>query len=216
MKKDEYDVPEFETERLVLRGVQLSDVESYQRNFADYEVVQHLAAGVPWPYPEDGVLNFLNAVIFPKQGKDRWLWVILEKGKLDEVIGAVDLWREGIPEHRGFWLGKNYWGKGYMTEAVNVVMDYAFGELGFEVLVFSNAAGNVRSRRIKEKTGARYIGNRPTQFKNPEYTESETWELTRENWERFKAGEISHRCIKKREPRKARKYTEISLNLKPT
>ena len=74
-----------------------------------------------------------------------------------------------------------------MTEAVYPITDYAFDELEFNKLIFSNAVGNARSRRIKEKTGARYIGERPEKFVDPNYNKAETWELTQEDWRRFKA-----------------------------
>ena len=72
-----------------------------------------------------------------------------------------------------------------MTEAVAPVMDYAFAELGFEKLVFANAVGNQRSRRVKEKTGARFVRTEPGTFVNPAYTEREIWELTREEWSKW-------------------------------
>lgn len=58
-------------------------------------------------------------------------------------------------------------------EAVEPIINYAFDELGFQTLVFANAVGNTRSRRIKEKTGACLIGVRPAKFVNPAYTEYE-------------------------------------------
>jgi hypothetical protein len=42
------------------------------------------------------------------------------------------------------------------------------------------------SRRIKEKTGAQLIGHREIKFVDPLFTESEIWELSRENWLKFK------------------------------
>ena len=69
-----------------------------------------------------------------------------------------------------------------MTEAVATNNDYAFQELGFETFIFSNAVGNLKSRRIKEKTGAIFTGTRPMKFVDPSYQEAETWELSRENW----------------------------------
>ncbi len=72
-----------------------------------------------------------------------------------------------------------------MTEAVKPVIDYAFGELKFKKLIFANAVGNERSRRIKEKTGAIYLENRPAKFVNPKYSEHEIWELTKERWNEF-------------------------------
>lgn len=175
-------LPAFETERLILRGVTPEDIPAYKKYFVDYAIISQLSAGVPWPYPENGVEDYVTKVLLPIQGKDRWFWSIFLKTNPSEMIGGVDLWRVGIPEHRGFWLGKPFWGQGIMTEAVTPIMDYAFTSLGFDKLVFSNALGNVRSRRVKEKTGARLIGTRPAKLVDPAYTESETWELTKAEW----------------------------------
>lgn len=179
-------LPVFETDRLILRGVELTDAPSYKNHFVDYEIIAHLSHLVPWPYPDDGVDSFLKTSILPRQGRDRWMWGIFEKANPTELIGSVDLWREGIPEHRGFWLGKNFWGKGYMTEAVEPVMDFAFDALSFEKLVFSNALGNERSRRVKEKTGARFTGTKPSKLVDPKYFESEIWELTKSEWRKIR------------------------------
>ncbi len=182
MKDTLIPVPTIETERLLLRMPELNDSKSYQKNFADYEVIRYLSHLVPWPYPENGVYEFLKNVILPPQGRERWTWAIFEKDHPDEVIGVVDLWKNGCPEHRGFWLAKKHWGKGFMTEAVEPVSQFAFETLNFEKLVFANAVGNLRSRRIKEKTGARLIGVEPAQFVDPQFTEHEIWELSRETW----------------------------------
>jgi RimJ/RimL family protein N-acetyltransferase len=49
-----------------------------------------------------------------------------------------------------------------MTEAVFPIIDYAFDILGFERLFSSHALGDEKSRRVKEKTGARFCEqNRP-------------------------------------------------------
>lgn len=179
-------LPIFETNRLILREINLSDIPSYKKYFMNYAVISQLSSAVPWPYPDDGVEWFLNNVVFPEQGKTRWLWGIFLKSNPDELIGVVDLWRNGVPENRGFWLGEPFWGQGYMTEAVVPIMDYAFTDLGFEKLVFSNALGNTKSRRVKEKTGAILIGIRAANFVDPNLKQAETWELTKENWKQFR------------------------------
>lgn len=179
-------LPVFETERLILKEVTLEHAKDYQTHFNDYEVISQLAAQVPWPYPENGAQYFIENIILRNQGKDRWIWGIFLKTNPNELIGAIDLWRDGIPEHRGFWLGRKFWGQGLMTEAVAPITDYAFQKLGFEKLILSNAVGNTRSRRVKEKAGALLIGTRPTKFVDPKYQEAETWELTKENWFRIR------------------------------
>ena len=180
-------IPVFQTDRLILRGVTLNDASSYAKHFIDYEVVRFLSKSIPWPYPEDGIKNYLKEVVLPRQGKGKWVWGIFLKVNPEELIGVVDLWRQGRPEHRGFWLGKKFWGMGIMTEAVIPITDYAFSSLGFEKLVFANAKGNIASRRVKEKTGCTCIGTRTYQFVDPQLTESELWELSRESWEVFRS-----------------------------
>ena len=73
-----------------------------------------------------------------------------------------------------------------MTEAVKPVTDYAFDVLGFEKLVLANAVGNPASRRIKENIGAVFLRAEPAVYVNPDYTEREVWELTKERWKAFK------------------------------
>jgi RimJ/RimL family protein N-acetyltransferase len=163
-------LPILTTERLLLKAVMIQDAAAYKKHF---EVIQYLSTNVFWPYPEDGVEWFLNNLVLPRQGKDRWCYGIFLKPIQDELIGCVDLWREAVPENRGFWLGKKFWGHGYMTEAVVPVTNYAFNDLGFQKLYFTNAEGNLALRRVKEKSGATYIETRPVKFVSPEFTHTE-------------------------------------------
>ncbi len=174
--------PVFKTSRLILKPVSITDIPAYQKYFVDFEVIRFLSSAVPWPYPENGVEYFLENLILPRQGIDRWCFGIYLQTKPDELIGCVDLWREPRPENRGFWLGRPFWGQGLMTEAVGPVTEYAFSELGFDVLYFSNALGNLASRRVKEKSGATLLGIRPASFVSSEFTEAELWELKKEKW----------------------------------
>jgi len=161
------------------------DHPSYQKNFNNYEVIRYLATFVPWPYPENGVEEYYYKALLPKQGNDYWHWGIFLKEEPAETIGAIDLWRNSKVDNRGFWLSQKNWGKGIMTEVATRINDYAFQELGFDVLYFGNAVTNIGSRRIKEKTGATFIGTRPFKFIDPDINESEMWELTKEAWLKF-------------------------------
>lgn len=181
------EVPTLTTERLVLRPVAESDIPAVQRNFCDYELVRNLSSVVPWPYPSNGASTWFHNYVTPNQGKERWVWAVTLRENPSELIGVVDLWREGCPEQRGFWLSREHWGKGYMTEAVIPVTDLAFDTLGFDKLILSNAVGNHRSARVKEKCGARKIGEKASTFVDPTLTASELWELTKEGWRAHKA-----------------------------
>jgi ribosomal-protein-alanine N-acetyltransferase len=187
------EIPVFETERLILRGVALADAAATQKHFNDHEVIRELAATVPWPYPSDGARQFIENIVLPVQAKDRWVWGIFLQTKPSELIGIIDLWRKEKPDNRGFWLARKHWGNGIMTEAVAPVTAYAFDVLGFERLILSNAIGNLRSRRIKEKAGARRLRAEPAKFGNPDYTEREIWELTKADWLKMRMTETRGR-----------------------
>jgi len=174
-------IPTLTTARLILSDVLLADPIAYEKNFNDFDVIGDLAAAVPWPYPAGGVQAFFEK-LRPDQGVTRWAWAIHLKSNAAEPIGNVDLRRDG-PENRGFWLAKKHWGFGYMTEAAGAVTDYAFETLGFDTLILSNALGNTRSRRIKEKAGAVFLRTEPAAFVNPAYTHREVWELTKASWQ---------------------------------
>jgi RimJ/RimL family protein N-acetyltransferase len=180
-------IPRLETASLILRGISEEHAESYERNFADYEVVRWLIRAVPWPYPAGGVLEWMRAEVLPVQGRERWVWGIFRREDERECIGAVDVLREGRPEQRGFWLARPFWRRGYMTEATDAVTDYVFDELGFDKLVLSNAVGNVASSRLKQKAGARLLRVVPFDFVDPALRQREVWELTREDWKRSRA-----------------------------
>jgi len=177
---------ELNGERVCLRPVTMYDIPAYEKHFVDYEVIRHLTDNVPWPYPENGVSDWVVNHTLALQGNNRWTWGLFLHTDSSTLIGGIELWRPGTPENRGFWLGRSYWGQGLMTEAAVLVTDFAFEQLNFESLVFSNAKGNQRSARIKEKTGARFIGCEPATFVDSEYTEQELWELHKHEWIKHK------------------------------
>jgi RimJ/RimL family protein N-acetyltransferase len=184
-------IPELETERLYLRGIEPKHIPAYQQAFAHYEVIRFLNDQVPWPYPENGVDEYMREHVFPHQGKTRWLWCIFPKEQPGTLIGAIELLRDGNPANRGFWLTPAHQGRGYMTEAAIVTTDFAFDQLGFEKLVLENAANNIQSARIKEKSGARLVRREPQRYVDPNLTIAEIWELTKEDWQHFKKQHLS-------------------------
>ena len=90
-------VPTFQTRRLILRELVETDARAYQNHFVNYEVIRHLAASVPWPYPEDGVLKYIRNDILPHQGKDKWVWAITLSENPQELIGVIEFLRHPSP-----------------------------------------------------------------------------------------------------------------------
>lgn len=175
--------PTLETERLLLRPLRLEDAPAIQREFAVWDVVRHLHAGVPWPYPPDGAETNLRECLAAREAGEQFFWVLTLKGGDDEAIGRIDLRPEkaGSRDMRGFWLARNLWGRGLMTEAAERVTAYAFEDLGWPHLYLTNAAANVASHRVKVKQGAELIDVTSASYVQGA-GERETWILRREAW----------------------------------
>lgn len=178
----DYKVPLFETERLILRAHEVSDADSYQNHFSNYNVIRNMAKNVPWPYPTDGAFSYLNCHLLPEQGKTRWDWAITLKNNPKEVIGSIGIWNDSLPGNRGFWLSENHWGKGLMTEATSPIINFAFEVLNFKILILTNASGNKQSRRVKEKSGAVLVSLSEVNYIDETLSESEIWVLTKKAW----------------------------------
>jgi [ribosomal protein S5]-alanine N-acetyltransferase len=178
-----------ETDRLVLRPLCLTDQADIQRHFPQWDIVKYLSKNaIKWPYPADGAEKFLKNIALPamERGND-WYWGITRRENPDEVIGVIHLRRDTASGNRGLWIAKEYQNGGYMKEALVAVNDYAFGALGFDKLVIKNAADNEASRQLKLKTGAELLGTKEASHYIGGSAVQEIWELTKENWERFKS-----------------------------
>jgi ribosomal-protein-alanine N-acetyltransferase len=170
-----------ETARMILRPLELADAEQAQRIFAKWEIVRFLNSRVPWPFPADGVITRYRDAILPAiERGEEWHWTLRLRSGPRLLIGSISLSKqEG--HNRGFWMGLEWQGKGLMTEAVEVVTDYWFDELGFSVLRVPKAVGNVASRRISEKTGMRLVGVEEQDYVGGRFP-SEIWEITADEW----------------------------------
>ena len=148
-----------ETERLILRGWRLEDLDDL------YECMGNPNVGPIGGWEPHASREMSSDALrsFIEDG-DRWAIALKETGK---AIGAVRLYpdekRGQLSERNGaflinYFLAEAYWGRGYMTEAVKRVVDYAFDEMGIELLGVSHRPGNDRSKRVIEKCGFHYDG----------------------------------------------------------
>lgn len=176
---------ELQTERLILRPLQLADAEQVQEIFPQWEVVRYLNAGVPWPYPEDGAFRYYREVSLPAiERGDEWHWTLRRKQSPEQLIGAIAL-NKGDAINRGFWMAAEWQGLGLMTEAVIATNDYWFDVLGFTVLRTRKAVANAASRRITEKTGMRVVAVEEHDYVSGRHL-TEIWEITAEEWRKQK------------------------------
>jgi RimJ/RimL family protein N-acetyltransferase len=173
--------PVLETNRLILRPLQLDDAPTTQVFFPHWEIVRFLNHKVPWPYPADGALQFYRDVALPGVAHgEQWIWAIRLKDGPAHLIGSIGL-SITRDDNRGFWLGLPWHSRGLMSEACEVVTEFWFNELAQPRLRVAKAVENVASRRISEKQGARLVALQDRDFLAGRLP-AEIWEITREEW----------------------------------
>ncbi len=154
----EHSIPVLETERLTLRAPRHEDVKAIAALANDRRVAANTAR-IPHPYGVDDAEQFIAAVN-QRDGEACFLMVL--DGK---PIGACGIDpRDDSPE-LGYWVGAAYWGRGFTTEAVRAVIDYAFGDLKHETLQAGARVSNPASRRVLEKCAFQWTGVRLTRIR---------------------------------------------------
>lgn len=109
----------------------------------------------------------IDTVPYPYTRKDAEWWIetgAKENGSVTKVIeyggefvGSVGIkpqtgWQSHTAEI-GYWIGEEYWGKGIATEALRLMTELAFSELGFKKLFAPVLEPNRASMRVLEKSG---------------------------------------------------------------
>lgn len=178
------DTPIIETKRLVLRPLCLADAPQIQDKFAHFEIVQYLANIVPWPYPANGALDFLENIALPSMQKgEAWHWAIFQKNQLSDLVGVISL-RLGN-DNRGFWIAKEHQRQGFASEAAVAVTDYWFDVLGQDKMQIPKAICNEASVKISQRSAMRPIREEIREYVGGQKL-SQIWEITKSEWQKFR------------------------------
>lgn len=147
-----------ETERLILRPWQESDLEDFYE-YARVDGVGQMAGWQPHESIEVSRTILSNFIAHRRT----FALELKENGK---TIGSLGLELRGEDEwidprlagrEIGYVLNKDYWGRGLMPEAVRAVIDYCFRVAHFDYLTVCHYDWNTQSRRVIEKSGFTFL-----------------------------------------------------------
>lgn len=111
--------PELQTNRLILRAIQPDDYARLRFLFSDFDVAR-MTASFPHPITDDWAREFVTRSHSNDLNKDV-VWAI-DNGT--GFIGSIGAHEIGETASIGYALGKYYWRRGYMTEAIQAVVNY--------------------------------------------------------------------------------------------
>jgi RimJ/RimL family protein N-acetyltransferase len=163
-----------------LRAPERGDLPTFVRWFNDPEATRFLLRGPPMSL----------------EGEEQWYANLLKdeepvfcmetlEGKLIGNIGIMHLDWTNRKADIGVMIGeKDYWSKGYGTEAINLLLEYMFEELNLERIGLYCDEANLRAQRSYQKCGFRVEGKlRHYLFKNGEFIDDVMMSILRSDWE---------------------------------
>ena len=175
-----------ETERLILRPFVIEDAQDMYRNWAsDPEVTKFLT----WPTHTGVDISkmVLNDWIprYADGGYFNWAMESKENGRVIGNIAVVKLREDTAAADMGYCMGRAWWGKGLMPEALKAVIAYLFDTVGLNRVAACHDVNNPKSGRVMEKAGMKLEGVWRQAGKNNRGLCDEVWRAAlRDEWEK--------------------------------
>lgn len=157
-----------ERDGLVLRRWTVEDAEVQARALA--ECAEHLLPWMPWMADEPKPLEARRQMLAEWQegweaGGDVHLGVFID----GDLAGAAGLHHRHGPRTLaiGYWVHVDFLGRGVATRAARALTEAALPLPGVEGVEIHHDKANLRSARVPERLGYRFLGERPDRVKAP-------------------------------------------------
>ncbi|PIR92103.1 hypothetical protein COU01_03515 [Candidatus Falkowbacteria bacterium CG10_big_fil_rev_8_21_14_0_10_44_15] len=153
--------------KINLRALAPSDARSIFANVNDRQVSRYLKR-IPYPY----ALRDAKAIIKKARQAGRKkiktdYYFGMEDKTSRQIIGMVGLHKISPRDQNaevGYWLGRKYWRQGIGTEALTLILQFAFGKLKLNMLYAGAMSSNVASQSLLAKCGFKRGGRRRQTF----------------------------------------------------
>lgn len=149
-----------ETDRLILRRYVIEDAEAMYKNWAsDSDVTKFLT----WqPHSSVDVSRGIIENWLKEYSDEKYYqWAIVLKANGNEPIGDISVvqMNEDISMvHIGYCLGRAWWRRGIMSEALKAVMDFMFDTVEVNRVESRHDPMNPNSGKVMQKCGMKYEG----------------------------------------------------------
>jgi [ribosomal protein S5]-alanine N-acetyltransferase len=152
-----------ETERLLLRKFTTDDKEALFKIFNDggkiHKTDKH------GPLNDNYVREYIRKIIEHYEKYGFGVWIIVEHST-NNIIGYCGIKKITINNNDNekknglsYRIHKDFWNKGFATEAVRAVLDYAFNALKLSEVVACILNDNVASKSVAKKVGLKYLND---------------------------------------------------------
>jgi RimJ/RimL family protein N-acetyltransferase len=148
-----------ETDRLVLRPLEISDAPAFHHHCRDGSVARYTAR-IPDPYPLLAAELYILSVRASVGRKASHIYAITDRSS-DALLGASGVFKRHPAANDweiGYWIGPDARGCGFATEAAKGLISAASADLAPERITAGHFEDNPASGRVLEKLGFVYTG----------------------------------------------------------
>lgn len=151
-------IPTLETERIILRGMRVSDTD----DMFDYARRADVTRFLTWsPHRDrDYTRQYLEYLGSRYAAGDFYDWAVVLRSE-KRMIGTCGFTRIDLSNNSGeigYVINPDYSGKGIATEAAARVLEFGFRELSLHRIEARHMKGNSASHRVMEKLGMKEEG----------------------------------------------------------
>lgn len=146
--------PELETDRLLLRRIDLNDDSDLFVLRSDERVLEFIGKEPAKDLKE--VYDFIRMIDDGIRLNTAIMWGIVFKNEPGKLIGTICYWNIRPENYRaeiGFMLRPDYWRKGIMKEAVQKIIEFGFISMKLHSIEARIHSDNRGSAAIMESTG---------------------------------------------------------------
>lgn len=182
--------PHIRTARLLLRPFVPQDEAALQRICND-ETVARNTASLPFPYTLEHARQFILSL--PEEYRtQRSVAYAITGGEGRPLMGTIGLHLQ--PPHEravlGYYLGTEYRGKGFATEAAQAMVKFAFERMNLNRVFATVFTYNPASARVLEKAGLQVEGTLIAHIRKQwGFVDEWMYGITRDQWSQFDAAE---------------------------
>lgn len=179
LKIDFSNFPELETDRLLLKEINLGDAYSLFKLRSNPEIMKYLDK--PLPQTLNEIISFINIISQKRESGEGITWGIsLKNNKLIKIgnIGFHHITKEHYRAEIGYMIETKFQRKGIMYEAMNCVLNYGFKNLGFHSIEANINPNNMASKNLLLKSGfSREAYFKENYYYNGKFLDSETFSI---------------------------------------
>lgn len=140
-----------EGEQINLRKLKRSDAPSIYQNANDKLIAQYTT--LPRPYKLDDAYSFIRKT-HQKLNKNKAFELGIELKETKEIIGMISIAKVDYDNKNaeiGYWLGKKYWRRKIMKEAIKLLLNFGFKKLKLIRIYAKVFHPNISSAKLLEK-----------------------------------------------------------------